>query len=31
MGAADMKQRHFASYSVMSMRAPDGKAKRRKP
>jgi Ca-activated chloride channel family protein len=31
MDAADMKRRHFASYSIMTNRAPDGKAKRRKP
>ena len=28
MGAMEMKKRHYASYSVMRNRAPDGKARR---
>jgi len=28
MAAMDMKKRHYASYSVMKSRAPDGKARR---
>ena len=28
MGAMEMKKRHYASYSVMKSRAPDGKARR---
>ena len=28
LGAMDMKKRHYASYSVMRSRAPDGKARR---
>ncbi|MEI6667548.1 MAG: VWA domain-containing protein [Acidobacteriota bacterium] len=28
MGAMDMKKRHYASYSVMRSRAPDGKARK---
>ena len=28
MGAMDMKQRHYAAYSVMRSRTPDGKARR---
>ena len=28
MGAMEMKKRHYASYSVMRSRAPDGKARR---